>query len=118
MNINGIASAVSGLKASSTRMNVSGHNIANVNTDDFKAQVVNQHDDNGIVDTTISRDTSEGPIIQRTSKEGTQESVEMSNVDLSKEAANQILASSNYKANVKTIQTQDEILGTIIDLTK
>ncbi|MGL1902250.1 MAG: flagellar basal body protein [Fibrobacterales bacterium] len=116
MNINGLASAISGLKASSTRMNVSAHNIANVNTDEFKAQIVNQHEDNSIVDTTISRDLTQGPIIQRTSKDGAQENIEMSNVDISKEAANQILASGNYKANVKSIQVQDEVLGTLINI--
>jgi flagellar hook protein FlgE len=118
MNINGMASAVSGLKAASTRMSVSGHNIANVNTDEFKAQVVNQHEDNGIVDTTISRDPTQGPLIQRSAADGSTEQIEASNVDISKEAGEQIMASGNYKANIKVIQTQDEVLGTIIDLTK
>ncbi len=118
MNINGLASSVSGLKASATRINVSGHNIANVNTDEFKSQVVNQTDNKGIVETAITRDETKGPEVQRPGTNGELEKIELSNVDLSQEVGNQIIASNNYKANAKAIQVQDEVLGTIIDLKK
>ncbi|MGL1958974.1 MAG: flagellar basal body protein [Colwellia sp.] len=118
MNINGLASSVSGLRASATRINVSGHNIANVNTDEFKSQVVNQTENRGIVETTITRDETKGPEVQHPTDNGTLEKVELSNVDISQEVGNQILASNNYKANAKAIQVQDEVMGTIIDLKK
>jgi len=42
--------------------------------------------------------------------------LETSNVDLASEMVDQITAEIGFKANVKTLQTADEMLGTIIDL--
>jgi flagellar basal-body rod protein FlgG len=42
--------------------------------------------------------------------------LETSNVDLAGEMVDQITAEAGFKANVKTLQTADEMLGTIIDL--
>ena len=118
MNINGMASALSGLKASSIRMDVSAHNVANSNTDSFKKEIITQQSDNGIVQTTITKDNTPGPKVQGHTPQGAPETIELSNVDISQEVGDQIIAHNNYAANVKTIQTQDELLGTIIDLKK
>ncbi|MBU0513632.1 MAG: flagellar hook-basal body protein [Proteobacteria bacterium] len=42
--------------------------------------------------------------------------LETSNVDLAGEMVDQITAEAGFKANVKTLQTADEMLGTVIDL--
>ncbi|ORM68593.1 flagellar hook protein FlgE [Pantoea rwandensis] len=42
--------------------------------------------------------------------------LEASNVDLSKELVNMIVAQRNYQANSQTIKTQDQILNTLIQL--
>jgi len=42
--------------------------------------------------------------------------LEMSNVDLTAEMVNQTLAERGVEANVKSIQTSDEMLGTILDI--
>ncbi len=42
--------------------------------------------------------------------------LEASNVDLSKELVNMIVAQRNYQANSQTIKTQDQILSTLINL--
>ncbi|MDI9277837.1 flagellar hook protein FlgE [Pantoea sp. EABMAA-21] len=42
--------------------------------------------------------------------------LEASNVDLSKELVNMIVAQRNYQANSQTIKTQDQILNTLINL--
>ncbi|EJH2356814.1 flagellar hook protein FlgE [Shigella flexneri] len=42
--------------------------------------------------------------------------LEASNVDLSKELVNMIVAQSNYKSNAQTIKTQDQILNTRVNL--
>jgi flagellar basal-body rod protein FlgG len=42
--------------------------------------------------------------------------LEDSNVDLASEMVDQITAEAGFKANVKTLQTADEMLGTIIDI--
>jgi flagellar hook protein FlgE len=42
--------------------------------------------------------------------------VEASNVDLAEEFTDSIATQSGYKANLKTIQTHDEMLGTLLDI--
>ncbi len=45
-----------------------------------------------------------------------QGSIEYSNVDIVEESVNLITASAGYKANIKAIKTQNELLGTILDI--
>jgi len=42
--------------------------------------------------------------------------LEASNVDLSKELVNMIVAQRNYQSNAQTIKTQDSILNTLVNL--
>ena len=42
--------------------------------------------------------------------------LELSNVDLIKEAVDQIVAKAGFKANVNVIRTADEMLGTLLDI--
>ena len=42
--------------------------------------------------------------------------LEASNVDLSQELVNMIVAQRNYQANAQTIKTQDQILNTLVNL--
>jgi flagellar hook protein FlgE len=42
--------------------------------------------------------------------------VEDSNTDLTKELVNMIIMQRNYQANAKTIQTQDQIMQTLVNL--
>ncbi len=45
-----------------------------------------------------------------------QESLEGSNVDLATEFVMEILSSVHFKANLKTLKTQDEMLGNILNI--
>lgn len=47
-----------------------------------------------------------------------QGSIESSNVDIVEESVNLITASAGYKANIKAIKAQNELLGTILDIKK
>ena len=42
--------------------------------------------------------------------------VESSNVDMSQELVNMIVAQRNYQSNSQTIKTQDQILNTLVNL--
>ena len=44
------------------------------------------------------------------------QAVEESNVDMSAELVNMIIAQRNYQANAQTIKTQDQILQTLISM--
>ena len=41
---------------------------------------------------------------------------ELSNVDMAEEISSMIPTSRNFEANVKTVQTMDEMTGTIINI--
>lgn len=113
-----INSALSGLAAYAKQVEVSANNVANVNTDGFKGsqtQFVSM--DIGGVLPVVQKDNSSGPtVLNNTGYSPAQ--VQLSNVDLGEEAVNQILAQRGYEANLNTLRTADEMLGTILNMKK
>lgn len=89
--------AVSGVQAASTRLNVSAHNVANANTPDFRKQVVQQSQEAAGVVTTIGKAEEVG-------------------VDLAAELVAQQAASYDFKANLRTLRTQEEMMGSLLDI--
>ena len=109
-------SSVSALQAYGTRMGVSAHNVANVNTDEFKkSRALLTEGDNGGVKVSISRvNTRNSPV--GGSRDGGMVMKEPSNTDLAEEFTQQIITQRGFEANTKTIKTQDEMLGSVIDI--
>ena len=72
------------------------NNIANINTNGYKA-----------IDTTI--DSSSGGVVANTaiSKDGT---------DLTKELTDQTLISTGVQANTEAVKTQDDMVGSLLDM--
>lgn len=99
MNINTFFNApVSSLLAYLTKQNVTAHNIANVNTEDFKSSETRMNEDrNGGVFVTISKNSPSG-------------------VDLPKEMTDMMATSDMVQANLKVLKTADEIARSVIDL--
>jgi len=96
MHISSIA--LSGIQAASTRLNVSAHNVANANTPDFQRQVVVQQSQEtaGVI-------TSVGQ-------------AEELGVHLASELVAQRAASYDFKANLRSIRTQEEMMGSLLDI--
>ncbi|KFC09375.1 FlgE family flagellar hook protein [Trabulsiella guamensis ATCC 49490] len=72
-------------------------------------------------DNVWSATLSSGVALLGTAGEGnfgslTNGALEASNVDLSKELVNMIVAQRNYQSNAQTIKTQDQILNTLVNL--
>jgi len=114
--INGIGCAMSGLKAHKTKMDVAANNIANVNTDGFKKSKV-EFEENAVggVMVNIQKIETNGNPIQH--KEGEKEiHSETSNVDYAEETVNMITANTGFEANLKALQTEDEMLGSLLDI--
>jgi flagellar hook protein FlgE len=84
---------INAMRAHSDWMAVNANNVANVNTEDFTAN-----------DTVIT----EGHVasIRPTAKE----------TDLSKEIPDQIVIEKGFEAQTSAIRTQDEMLGTLLDM--
>jgi flagellar hook-associated protein FlgK len=96
--MNSIASiALSGLQAAQTQLSSSAHNIANAMTPGFRRQVVApQAAVGGGVTTTLER----SPIVGDA---------------LAEDIVSMKLAEHLFTANLKVLQTQDRLLGSLLD---
>ncbi len=103
MDVNSIG--LSGVNTVALSIGVTANNVANVNTKDFKAQRLEQEDQvQGGTRPATLRESQEPP------------APEGSNVDLAFETTNLITQSGAYQANLKVLQTQNQMLGTAMDL--
>jgi len=107
------------LRAFSTKLAVSAHNVANLSTPGFKAQRVHMVEvPGGGVTVTISRDLSPGPPL-RARDEGRSKSGrigEGSNVDLARETVDLITSQRDYQANARAVKTLAETKGRVLDI--
>jgi flagellar hook protein FlgE len=114
--ITALNSTISSLRAFVKKLGVTADNIANVNTDEFKKnRALFKEGLNGGVRVEIRRDNSPGFRYEMVENDQVVEK-ETSNVDLTEEIPNLIIAKRGYQANLKTLQTQDEILGSLLDI--
>lgn len=116
--LSAIHSALSGLAAYAKQVEVTAHNVANVNTDGFKKSRTEFVEvATGGVLPVVQKDNSAGPTVLSDRGHGPTQ-VELSNVDLAEEAVNQILAQRGFEANLNTLRTADDMLGTVLDMKK
>lgn len=120
MSVNGLGTPLSAIQANQTRMDVSANNVANVNTDGFKASTVQTTDAAYINDigqgTRVSgtyAPPTQGPMAPAATGSGM---VEQSNVDLATEATNQLGAANAYGVNVSMMKAANEMSKTVLDL--
>ena len=130
-------SSVSSLQAHQTKMDVIAHNVANVNTNDFKSSSVTLQDsfsqtiqrarmanaDAGVAGTnpmqvgsgvsvaSINKSTNPGPMVMV----GDATEV-MSNTDLAVEMTNMIVTQRGFEANARVIPVVDEMLQEVSNL--
>ena len=88
-------------------------NIANSNTDNYKTfEARIEENEAGLPDLMTRRVDSPGSFIQET--DGTFR--QSSNVELSQEIPQMMIGQRGYEANLKTLQTQDEMSKSILDI--
>jgi len=109
-------SALSGMQAFGTKIESNANNIANVSSDGFKKTRVtlSSQAPQGVKASVETVDTPETIRIEETNK-GT-EAVELSNVDLAEELPESQLNSRFYQANMKTIQTADKMMESLLNI--
>jgi flagellar basal-body rod protein FlgC len=106
--------AVSALHAFGQKLGVTAGNIANVNTDGYKKyRAISQEGQYGAVEVTAPRGETGIPIGRL--EEGEQPVQTASNVALEEEFSDLITSVYGFKANLKTLKAQDEILGNLLD---
>lgn len=97
-----ISSNISSINSHQTMMNTSANNVANVNTDSFRPS-----------DTSISSNSNSTSANTRLSDNtGSQ----TSQTDIAKELTDQIVTEDAVAVNVSAIKTQDEMLGSLLDI--
>jgi len=113
--ISSVNSTISALQANKTRLGVTADNIANVNTAEFKkSRVIQQEGVEGDIQVDVNRVNSPGHRYQ--SLEGNQMvEKESSNVNLEEELPEMMVTQRTYEANLKVLQTHDEMLGSLLD---
>lgn len=92
---------LSGLNAASTRLNVSAHNIANAQTPGFRRQQV------------VQSSQAEGGVAVALDSAASPEQAPMAS--LAEDIVEQMSAAYAFKANLKVIQTQQDMLGLWLD---
>ncbi|MDJ0937379.1 MAG: flagellar basal body rod C-terminal domain-containing protein [Kiloniellales bacterium] len=123
--------ALSGLNAQSTRVSVAASNIANArsvgvnpapgadNSNAYTPQRVQQVSvaDGGVRVDTLPVSPPSLPVFDPSNPDANAEGVAfLPNVSLEAELVEVLQASAAFKANVQVIQTQDELLGSLVDI--
>ncbi len=118
--------SLSGLSAFSTAQQVTAHNVANVNTEEFQSSRVSLEelpDQGGVRVQEISKNTDPGPMVQSMRLEQTQAgqtrqvqaTVQASNTDVAREMVSMTVNENAFAANAAVVRTQDEMLGHVVD---
>lgn len=113
--VSGIHAALSGLMALQKKVEATAHNTANIDTDGYKKTVVTltEQTPQGVTAQAATVDTP-GPMAYEQTSEG-ETLVEQSNVELTEELPNLMLSRRFFQANLKTVQTEDAMLGDLLD---
>ena len=112
-----VNSTISALQAYTTKLGVTADNIANLNTDEFKkSRATLKEGINGDVQVDINRVNTPGRSYQKLEGDQLVEK-EGSNVSLEEEVPEMMVTQRTYEANLKVLQTQNKMLGTLLDIT-
>jgi flagellar hook protein FlgE len=98
-----ISNNVSSIQSHQTMMNTNANNIANVNSGGFIPN-----------DTKMTNGTNQSVIA--TNRQASDTNSPKSQTDLSKEIPDQIIASDTHSLNATAIKTQDQMMGTLLDI--
>ena len=113
--ISGMNAALTGVLAHQRQVDTASHNLANLSTDGFKKSRVVMEDQPGGVRAETQRVETPGP--QRPDPINPAGAlVEGSNVDIAEEMVALLTGERGFEANLKVIQTEDEMLGELLDI--
>ena len=114
--IDPVSQAISALSAFKKKSSVIANNVANVNTDEFKkSRATFAEGASGGIRVNIQEIDTPG-IPKETIRDDEVTEVESSNVDLAEELTEMIPTTIGYKANLKTIKTHQDMLGSLFDI--
>ncbi len=112
--MDGLHAAYSGLVAYGRKTSVSGHNLANAETRNFKKnRLILETQNGGGVTTQL-----EGPDSNQNPTPPVEEvkQSETTGVDLGEEMVQLTTSQRAFEANAESMKTQNEVLGTLVDI--
>jgi flagellar hook protein FlgE len=108
--------SLSALHAYRKKMSVMANNVSNVQTDGFKkSRVTFSESKSGGISANVEKVDTPG-IPKESIRDDKIVETESSNVDLAEELPEMISTKTGYKANLKTLRTQDDLLGSLLDI--
>ncbi len=108
-----IGSNISALQALETKQSVSANNVANSASKEFKKSTAQlEAGPNGSVTSRVQPVTTPGVML--VAEDGSMK--ELSNVDLGEEMTSMISTKNAYQANIKALQTHDEMTRSTLNL--
>lgn len=114
--VSGMFNTISALNAFGKKLGVTADNVANASTDGFKKSRATLHEGpGGSVKVEINKVETPGPVVT----EGTDESLEqreLSNVDPAEEIPQALVAEKMFAANAKVLETEEERIGSLLDI--
>lgn len=99
------ATGLSGMRAAQQRLDTSAHNIANLQTPGFQRQTVEQTAQPGLGGVNTQ---------QRAAPTGNSEGDGFAH--LADDMVEQRMSLYSFAANLKTVETEDQMLGTLLDI--
>ncbi|MGE4319394.1 MAG: flagellar basal body rod C-terminal domain-containing protein [Deferribacterales bacterium] len=102
--IQGLSANLNALKTYEDQLAATANNIANVNTPGYATSIYNS-----VSDYTQAAETRQDTVELSSGQQ-------TSGVDLGREMTNMIVEKRAFQYNVAAVKTQDEMLGTLIDL--
>jgi flagellar basal-body rod protein FlgC len=111
-----VNSTISALQAYKSKLRVTANNIANANTVEFKkSRATLREGNNGEVQVNIHRVNTPG--FRYEAFEGNHPAkTESSNVNLEEEIPEMMVTQRAYEANLKVLQTENKMLGSVLDI--
>ena len=110
--VTGISSSLAGLCAFGRKLSVAAGNVANVNTDGYKKTVTAINEDRfGLPQVDTTKSNEPGALIPVQGR-----LVESSNVDLSEEFPQMMVAQRGYEANIKALETEEKLRKSLMDI--
>ena len=107
--------ALSGLHAASLKLKVGANNLANAHTDGFQKQQVRTQAGTYGIEVKVEK-VSAAEALPSSNAGSEKIADERSNVDVAEELIQVKVAQNIFDANAKTLQTEDNMLGRILDI--
>ena len=110
--IESIGSSLAGLSVHARKVEVAAHNVANLNTEEFKKdRVTIQSNENGLPEAKTSKVNTPGYMVS-----GPDGQKEMSNVDIVEGVVDMTTGKSGFMANLRVLKSEEETFDSVLDI--